>query len=491
MTLILQKYVLLRQNNFHGLKKTMWIFSRNFEKWQALRQIFRRYKILLLGFAALGAAAGGLLAGMCFPWSFYSYVSVFIYRKDLASHKMITPGNTANVTLGTSEDFWGEMFKQHRVKRRLDEFLRRQLVFSNYSYLTKKAQYNRDYCWVTLTIPGESKLSAEQTAEAVKTFCQTELPQILQCNCVAVTDHAVNNNAVVWNVALISSGGFLGGFVGLMTGFILLFVINSMDRSMRKLSDLEDILKTPLLGVFPHVGRSGRMSADLMSEHTFQQSIHTLQLNLNALLPHSGRAQVFMFSSVTGKEGKSSIVRALAQDIAAAGGRVLIICADYRGSSPAVPHTDNEQRKGLSDLLSGNVEWQECIEYNVCCNLDVIAPGRKPDDPATLLSQKRFEQFLLEVSGCYEYIFIDASSMQSGSDPLIIGRLSDAAILVGDYRRFQRARLELLLWRFQNANVRFCGMIVNHFPADRQRQTFARYQHFYTLNISGFPSANI
>lgn len=467
----------------------MWIFSRTFEKRQALRQIFRRYKILLWTFAVLGAAAGGLLAGICLPWSFYSHVSVFIYRRDLAINKMITPGGSANVAVGYPEDFWGKIFEQHRVRRRLDEFLQQKLDFSDYKYMTKKAQYTHDYCWVTLTILAESKLSAEQTAETVKTFCHTELPQILQSNCVAVADHAVSNNVAVLRIALISGGGFLGGTAGLLMGVVLMIIINSMDRSMRKLSDLEDILEKPLLGVFPHVGKSGRTAADLVSDLTFQQAVSTLQLNLNALLPHAGRAQVFMFSSVTGKEGKSSIVRALAQHVAAAGVKVLLICADYRGSSPAWQNADNEQNKGFSDLLAGNVEWQQCIEHNVCSNCDVIAPGSKPEDPATLLSQKRFEQFLLEVSGYYEYIFIDASSMQCGSDPLIIGRLSDAAILVGDYRRFQRARLELLLWRFQNANVRFGGMIVNHFPAGTQWQTFTRYQHFYSLNIPGFPPA--
>ncbi|MBR2357952.1 MAG: CpsD/CapB family tyrosine-protein kinase [Lentisphaeria bacterium] len=467
----------------------MRIFPNTSDKWHSARRILCRGKFFILSLILLGMAAGGVWAELYFPWISRSQVSVFIFRNSGLPASEISNNAAANNKNQLWSEAWGEawgrIFEQKRIKIRLDEYLRKRILFSAYKYQTRRSQYTGNYCLVELTVLAENKDVAYHVAEQICVFCREQLPDILQTTCIAAADHGSGNSALVWSIAVVLSGIFLGGAAGLTIGGALCWAFDAADRSMRDIAAVEEWLQKPLLGVLPHVDKKSKQNSDfaqLTQDMFFRQAAGTLQLNVNFLAPASGRARVYMISSVTGQEGKSTVSLVLAQNMAAAGSRVLLICADYRGSSLREFVDSNLSDSGFFRVLTGSDDWRKCIEYAVLPNLDLLVSGGRPDDPATLFSQRSFEQFLRQVADSYDYIFIDAPSMQNGSDPLLIGRLSDAALLVGDYRNFQRARLELLLWRFQKTNVKFGGLIVNHYPARTKWQEFARCQHFYSAN---------
>ncbi|PKM96265.1 MAG: capsular biosynthesis protein [Firmicutes bacterium HGW-Firmicutes-1] len=143
-----------------------------------------------------------------------------------------------------------------------------------------------------------------------------------------------------------------------------------------------------------------------------------------------GKYKIFMTTSATVGEGKSTSTCNLAISLAQVGKKVLLIDCDLRCANI---HNifGLKQTPGLTGLLSTNMLLSEVVQQPMeIKGLDILCAGLKPPAPAELLGSEKFKNLINTASNIYDIILLDAPPVLYVTDASIISQLVDGVILV-------------------------------------------------------------
>jgi capsular exopolysaccharide synthesis family protein len=227
----------------------------------------------------------------------------------------------------------------------------------------------------------------------------------------------------------------------LLGGIVIAFILESLDTGLHNIQEIETALNMPSLAVIPKAKRSSPEQTAAMS--TAQRNINVLtqpksqfteafrSLRTSLLLATAGRPPKFiLFTSATPSEGKTTAASNLACIFSQGEARVLLIDADLR--RPNVHHRFGLTGKlGLTTVLAGTSSFEEAVQ-NVpeLPNLDILVSGPVPPFPTEMLSSESMKALLQKVGGLYTHVVIDSPPILSVTDAAILGRVSDAVVLV-------------------------------------------------------------
>lgn len=278
--------------------------------------------------------------------------------------------------------------------------------------------------------------------------------------------------------------------IGLMLGFVLALVLESLDTNLKTMTEIEQTLQLPLLAAIPSVEtdellpatfREFAMSRGASPWSRVAEALRGLRTSI--LLSSPGTPpKVLLFTSTRPAEGKSSIATLMAITFALNGSRVLLIDADLR--RPAV-HLRFRMGKGigLSSVLSGKAAVEDAIlEWPELPSLHIMTSGPVPPLPSELLGSKQMEELIADLRGSYDFILIDSPPVLAVTDASILGRLTDAAILVIRYGAAQRHVVQRSVDLLDRSGAHLLGVAVNavDFKAPEYSEYYGRkYNEYY------------
>ena len=228
----------------------------------------------------------------------------------------------------------------------------------------------------------------------------------------------------------------LAGLASLILSMLMAFLYEQMDDTIKSTEDVETKLGVKLLGILPLV-KNGFLNstrelplnpAEIVDKKgRFAESVNTARTAICMQDGAEGRKVIMITSSVPG-EGKSTASINLSYSLAQIE-RVLLIDCDMRRPTVARAAGLDRNIPGLSSLLTGKSTPRDCIVRGAFGGaMDVIPSGPIPDQPLELLSSKRFEKMLEQLSEHYDRIVIDCPPTQAVSDALVLSKLSDAVV---------------------------------------------------------------
>lgn len=175
--------------------------------------------------------------------------------------------------------------------------------------------------------------------------------------------------------------------------------------------------------------------------------------------------------------GKSFIAINLGAVCAQAGKRVLVIDADMRKGNIHKAFGDRS-KVGLSELLSGNLEWQDAIRRTDIEGLSYISRGMVPPNPSELLMQERFSHFLEAFSPEYDLVIIDTPPVLAVTDSAIVGKRAGTTLMVVRYQLNPVKEIKFALRRFETSGVEVKGFILNAMEA-KATKSYGYYNYAY------------
>lgn len=208
-----------------------------------------------------------------------------------------------------------------------------------------------------------------------------------------------------------------------------------------------------------------RLGVGLMTvndpNHVVSEQFRTIRTNIQFAVEEF-QLKTLMFTSSGPFEGKSTVAANVATTMADLDGvRVLMIDGDLR--KPTVHKTfDLHSRRGLTTYLTDRtVSYMNVCEYIQEVNLYVMPAGPLPPNPAELLSSKRMNDLLSDVSEVFDIVIIDAPPLLPVTDAQIIASRTDATIFVlregvATYSNVQKSKGLL-----DSVNARVIGAIYN------------------------------
>ncbi len=282
----------------------------------------------------------------------------------------------------------------------------------------------------------------------------------------------------------------LGAGTGLLLGFGLALVFEGLDTNLKTMTDIEQALQLPLLAAIPAVQtedllpskfREVAVSKGTSSWSRIAEALRGMRTSILLSSPGSP-PKVIMITSTRPAEGKSSVATLMAVTFALNNSRVLLIDADLR--RPSV-HLRFRLGKGLglSSVLSGKATPREAIiEWPDLPNLHIMTSGPVPPLPSELLGSKQMEALLVALRAEYDFILIDTPPVLAVTDASILGRLTDAAILIIRYGSAQRHVVLRCTDLLERSGTHLLGVAINvvDFKAPEYSEYYGRkYYEYY------------
>lgn len=235
--------------------------------------------------------------------------------------------------------------------------------------------------------------------------------------------------------------------LGLLVGCGLAWLLDARDRRARSVNEITATLGLNLLARIPGPPRRWRRRPDtpltMLSDPASleAEAIKMLQANLEFARLQSP-AQIVLFTSAVGQEGKSSTVANLAVSLAQSGRRVVLVDADLR--QPTLSRLfDVPDQPGLAELARGHVPPERTPDLLAAVGLDaaltpasvrgslrLLPAGRREGQPDRLLSSHALPEVLNALRADSDWILIDTPPSTKFYDALIISQHVDAVVAV-------------------------------------------------------------
>lgn len=288
-----------------------------------------------------------------------------------------------------------------------------------------------------------------------------------------VVDRAVfdADNPVKPRKILIVAGGTLAGFA-LAVSFLLLY--RTLYPTLGRVEEIER-LGLPVYASIPFSAgsktareyRSGRKDSTpppkRLSESDPEgpgiEALRNLRTSLHFSMLRATNNRV-MITGPTPFVGKSFLAANLADVVAQAGQRVLLIDADMRrGHLHKV--FDVERGPGLSNVLAGETTLEAVLQDSADNGLVFLPRGDTPANPSELLMHPAFAALLDEAGTMFDVVIIDTPPMLAVTDAAIIGQQAGTNLLVARFEFTAPQEVEQCLRSFTHNGIEFRGAIFN------------------------------
>jgi Mrp family chromosome partitioning ATPase/capsular polysaccharide biosynthesis protein len=281
-----------------------------------------------------------------------------------------------------------------------------------------------------------------------------------------------------------------GFVIGLVLAAIAAYVLDRLDRRLRSLGRIEEVMHASILAALPKVSRtvihgeggprpSGPLLEPVRRLYTALQAIrvpsddagHGPTAGVELSQSSQGAGKAILFISADPGDGKSTLVANLALVQRDAGARVVVVEANFRRPVQA-RLLGLEGAHGLGEVLTGALAVEDAMQRVMphdpaslanpgmsggglatavqaqAGSLFLLAGGGLVANPPALLAQESMSELLRSLVAEFDYVLIDAPSPLELSDAVpLLGAVTGTVVVAraGHTREASARRLRQLL----------------------------------------------
>jgi len=277
------------------------------------------------------------------------------------------------------------------------------------------------------------------------------------------------------------------GAIGIALGFLVAFVRESLDRGIRSTGQLRMVTGLNCIGMLPGLGRGSRLrtsrsrqsstadaNARIISSRPdilrhvlaqpsskFSEGIRALSVRISRGHQRATPTNLIGVVSARAGEGASTVAANLAQSLAKAGNRTLLVdWASDPGSLSNIlaPHA----KTGFLDLLAGNAKLNDIVWSDPDTGLHFLPTGsRSARITAALINDPRAQDVRSELLRHYEYVVFDVPALSPVVEIHAATQLLDAFVLVVAWGRADPDTTLGALTGAELDDRRFLGAVFN------------------------------
>jgi capsular exopolysaccharide synthesis family protein len=215
----------------------------------------------------------------------------------------------------------------------------------------------------------------------------------------------------------------IGVLLGLGIAFGIVFLLETLDRRLKTIEDLEAEYRLPALATIPYSSFRFRRA----SERTELLEPYRILRSALDFAAVTRQTDTLVVTSAVAGEGKTTVSVDLAHAIALAGRRIVLMELDLRRPTFAA-HFRIDGSAGLTTALTAGTPVGDLLvePFPDLPNFSVLPAGPLPQNPSELLGAPRISEMILELLEPEGMVLIDAPPLNPVADAQVL--LNNSAV---------------------------------------------------------------
>lgn len=221
-----------------------------------------------------------------------------------------------------------------------------------------------------------------------------------------------------------------------------------------------------VIGTVPRVSRSRKRPND--------SHVSECVDGIRAVVSQTGREapRVILVTSAVEHEGKTTFAAQLAASLARSGKRTLLLDGDLRHPNVHLA-LGLDLRAGLPEVLRGEVSADEAVQPTAIDGLFAVTGGACDYAAITALSRPESAAVIKHYREGFDHVVIDAGPVLAFADVLLLGQLSDIAIVATMRDVSRMPQVTSAVDRLRSVGIRVLGAVVNGVTDSAPRRLYA------------------
>lgn len=264
----------------------------------------------------------------------------------------------------------------------------------------------------------------------------------------------------------------LGLLLGLGSGLALALALDTLDRSVKTGPQAEATTRSPVLGVVPRLDR-GQRGSPVAGTDPVAESYRTLRTGVRFADPDQP-VRLFMVTSASPGEGKTTTAVNLAIALAQSGERTVLVDADLRRAHVATM-LGLEGAVGVTSVITRTAELGDALQ-TWQHGLMVLPAGALPPNPSEMLGSQAMTRLLSDLDEWADTIVVDAPPVLPVTDAVVLSTQVDAVILVVRAGKTQRGQAAEARRRLDGVGAHVIGSVLNAVKRSTAAGYYAAYR---------------
>ena len=279
----------------------------------------------------------------------------------------------------------------------------------------------------------------------------------------------------------IPTNTLLGGVVGMLVALGVVFLIESLDDTLKHTSQVTGSGPNalPVLGFIPFFETPEDRLPLVASQprSPIAERFRALRTNIQFTSVDHPLHTILVTSPAPG-DGKTTVAANLAVALSQSGLQVALVDADLR--RPTLHKKLNVANgAGISSMfVQPRVHLNGNLQSTGLPGLDVLTGGSTPPNPAELLGSAKMQEVLRLVREQRELIILDSPPVTSVTDAVVLSSRVDGVLLVVRPGQTRVGACREAIAELQRAGANLLGIVVNGVKAEDARY-YSGYYHYY------------
>ncbi len=275
---------------------------------------------------------------------------------------------------------------------------------------------------------------------------------------------------------------FAAIFLGLLIPFLIVYIKNLLDTKIHSRRDIEILTNIPFLGDITHSETKEKIVISKDSRSSSSEAFRLIRTNLGFMMSNSNEklGKTIFITSTTSGEGKSFISINLAAALSLSKKKVLLIGLDLRAPK-VTEYLGIAERKGITNFIMNEETSINDVKFSIpeIENLDIIASGVIPPNPAELLLMDRVKKLFEDVKQEYDYIIVDTAPVNLVTDTLLVSKYADMFLYVVRANYLDKRMLEVPQTLYREKKLPNMAIVLNDTDIKKSYGYGYRYGYGY------------
>jgi tyrosine-protein kinase Etk/Wzc len=289
----------------------------------------------------------------------------------------------------------------------------------------------------------------------------------------------------------------IAAFLGLLAGLVLAFLRNSLRLGINDPSEIEQRAGLHVFSTIPfsrlQLTHTHNAATKTPGKHVLAltapqepavESMRSLRTALQFAMLDAPNNLVLVTGPTPGL-GKSFVSLNFAVVLGATNKKILLIDGDLR-KGYMNQFLGLGREKGLSDVISGTVKLEDALHRQIAPNVDFLATGILPPNPAELLSTNAAQHLLQQLGTLYDLVLIDTAPVLVASDTAILAPRVGAVFLVARANVTSVGELQESVKRLSQTGAQVKGVIFNGLEITKRRYGYGMNNKYGGYRYAGY-----